>query len=259
MTTQPITRKRNHLMAKLAAILLLSFGLAKADRLDTTSYNFQLNGGGGGSAATLNLTTQIEIFCNDFNNDIYVPVSNYSANLTTFTAAGMAAGNTRFGAMDASGFKTISLTDTIAQNTINAANGLARYEMAAYLVSQYDLPGGNDAANNNLQMAIWELLDPISYPDPLNVNPSAQPAADLALAGDWYYGTTEAQREAYLQNYRIVSDATMTCPAAGCGANAPKVGGFQEQITRIPEVGSFSLLALGLIGIAFRARRRRVA
>lgn len=250
---------------RLAAILLFGFALAKADRLDTTSYNFQLNGGGGGASAVLDLQTQLEIYCNDFNNDIYVPHSNYSANLTTFTQAGLNAGNTRFGNMDASAFNSVTisdgdLNDATEQSTINGATALGRYQMAGYLASQYNLAGGNNAANNNIQMAIWQLLDPVSYTTtPLSINPSAQPTEALEMAADWYAGTTETARESYLQGYRIVSDATMTCPTAGCGADAPRVGGFQEQITRLPEPGSFSLLAIGLLGVALGARRRRAA
>jgi len=264
MTTQIFAGKYTYRAARLAAVLLISFAVAKADRLDTTSYNFQLNGGGGGASATLDLSTQLEIYCNDFNNDIYVPHSNYSADLTTFTAAGLAAGDTRFGNMDASAFKSVTISDgdpaqdAIEQSTINNAAALGRYQMAAYLVSQYNLAGGNDAANNNIQMAIWELLDPASYTaNPMSLNSSAHPTEALEMAADWYHGTTEDQREAYLQDFRIVSDASMTCPASGCGADAPMVGGFQEQITHLPEPGSFGLLALGLIGVALGARRRR--
>ena len=255
-------------VGRLAAILLFAFGLANADQLDTKSYNFQLNGGGGGASAMLDLTKQLEIYCNDFSNDIYVPHSNYSANLTTFTAAGLAAGNTRFGNMDASAFNSVtindgdSVNDATEQSTINGASALGRYQMAGYLVSQYNLAGGNNAFNNNIQMAIWELLDPASYTTaPMSLNPSAQPTEALEMAADWYQGTDETARETYLQNYRIVSDATMTCPTGGCVSNSllPMVGGFQEQIASLPEPGSFSLLAIGLIGIVWGARRRRAA
>jgi hypothetical protein len=58
----------------------------KASQLDTISYNFALAGGGGGSAATLDKTLNIEIFCVDFANEIVVPKANYSANLTSITA-----------------------------------------------------------------------------------------------------------------------------------------------------------------------------
>lgn len=267
MITQTSAGKHTRQVARLAAILLAAFGLAKADQLDTKSYNFQLNGGGGGASAVLDLQTQLEIYCNDFNNDIYVPHSNYSANLTTFTQAGLNAGNTRFGEMATSAFNAVTINDSdpsdaTEQSTINGATALGRYQMAGYLVSQYNLAGGNNAANNNIQMAIWELLDPVSYTTtPLSLNPSAHPTDALEMAADWYAGTNETARETYLQDYRIVSDATMTCPTGGCVSNssAPMVGGFQEQITYLPEPGSFSLLAIGLIGVSFAARRRRAA
>ena len=267
ITTQTIAGKHIHQVARLVAILLFAFGLAKADQLDTKSYNFQLIGGGGGASAVLDLHNQIEIFCNDFNNDIYVPHSNYSADLTTFTQAGLDAGDTRFGEMASNAFKSVTIDDSDSndateQSTINGATALGRYQMAGYLVSQYNVADGSNAANNNIQMAIWELLDPASYKtNPMSLNPSAQPTEALEMAADWYQATNETAREAYLQNYRIVSDATMTCPTGGCVSNSllPMVGGFQEQISAVPEPGSLSLLAIGAIGIALGARRRRAA
>jgi hypothetical protein len=262
--TQAVKRSRGFQLMPVAALVLMSFGVAKADRLDTTSYNFALNGGGGGSSALLNLTQAVEIYCNDFNNDIYVPHSNYLANLSTLTPLGITSGTTRFGAMDASGFKTITISDGDAndaaeQSTINGADAVGRYQMAAYLVSQYNLAGGNNASNNNIQMAIWQMLDPLGSPDPLALNSSAQPTDALEMAADWYMGTNEADRESYLQNYRIVSDARMTCPITGCGSDAPMVGGFQEQITHVPEASGYALLGLCLMGLAWFKRRGRAA
>ena len=48
--------------------------------LDTISYNFELAGGGGGATATLN-GVPVEIFCDDFANEINVPSDN-SADVT---------------------------------------------------------------------------------------------------------------------------------------------------------------------------------
>lgn len=53
--------------------------------LTPTSYNFQLAGGGGGAAATLN-GASVEIYCDNFADDIYVPSDN-SANVTTWERA----------------------------------------------------------------------------------------------------------------------------------------------------------------------------
>src|ERR1700722_9303561 len=62
---------------------------------DTTTYNFQLAGGGGGSQASLN-GAPVEIFCDDFANEIWVPSSN-SANVTVLNSGDL--DDTRFGAV----------------------------------------------------------------------------------------------------------------------------------------------------------------
>src|SRR5271170_6230519 len=72
--------------------------------LDTISYNFQLAGGGGGASATLN-GVPVEIYCDNFDDEIYVPDS-YSANVTTLsTNANLS--DTRFGGVSSTGWTTI--------------------------------------------------------------------------------------------------------------------------------------------------------
>lgn len=250
--------------ARLAVLAVLAVGMAKADRLDTISYNFQVDNGGGGVSALLNQTTPLEIYCNDFNNDIWVPQQNYSATVSTITPNTL--GATRFGRLNAADFQTVTFTDPDNDsdaNIINSANGYARYEMVAYLVSQYNFAGQGNAYNSGIQMAIWEIMDPLAYsssPSPSSYNPSANPSAAFEMAADWYasYGTNDLGRQAYLSNYRIVSDSTMVCAklsSGACNPDAPLVGGFQEQITSLPEPAAGLPLAFGLIAL-FAARRR---
>src|SRR5258707_11907239 len=194
-------------LANITILALACFSVLKASphQLDTISYNFALAGGGGGSAATLDKSQNIEIFCVDFANEIIVPKANYSANLTSITSGGFNATTTRFGSNTS--WRAINIVDDAADGgsddpadsaIINTANALGRYQMAAYLVSQYNRPAGNNTANNGIQTAIWQILSPGSYvAAPL----SADPSVALEQAAVWYNTTSVAARDSYLTDY----------------------------------------------------------
>ena len=235
------------------ALFLPVTASANPNRLDTISYNFQLSGGGGASSAELNLTQNIEIFCVDFANDIFVPHSQYSANLSTLTAGSLSL--TRFG--ENTNWRTVTIADDATDGgsddaadsaIINAAGSLGRYQMAAYLISLYQVGAGNTAFNNGIQTAIWEILDPSSY----SLAPfTADPSEALETAATWYKGTSSAARDLFLANYRVVSDSTMV----SCGGGT-LCGGFQEQITVVPEPrGGVWLLLAALAGCGFLFRK----
>jgi len=233
----------------LIAIVVLSFCAAASAGpvthvLDTNSYNFQLNGGGGGAQATLDKSQTIEIFCVDFANDIYVPAQNYSAYLTTITS-GSNLSYTRFGSVLPGDFTNVNLgADTTDASTINTASDLGRYQMAAYLVSQYNIPGGNNAANNGIQQAIWDVLDPNTFSQVYNTS------TDNAIEGaaKWYSSmggnSGSAALDTFLANYRIVSSTSMSACPSGTGLLC---GGFQEQITVVPEPRHVALMLMGLL------------
>ena len=249
--------QRVRLMSAISAFFFLTIAAsANPNRLDTVSYNFALGDGGGGSSALLNLTQSIEIFCVDFANTIIVPHNMYSANLSTITS-GSDLSLTRFGGNTS--WRTITIaddgtdggSDDAADSAIlNAAGALARYQMAAYLVSQYNLGAGNNAANNGIQSAIWAILDPSSF---ALAPVTADPSEALESAAGWFSSTTAAARDAFLANYRVVSDATMT----HCGApGTPLCLGFQEQITTVPEPRNVAWVLMGVLGLCAIAFRR---
>jgi len=235
----------------ITTVLLSICGVAGAATvtLDTNSYNFALNNGGGGAAATINKADNVEIFCVDFANDIYVPVQGYSAYLTTLTS-GSDLSDTRFGEVASSNWTQMntSFIDTTDANTINNATDLGRYQMAAFLVSNYNLAAGSNATNNGIQQAIWDILDPKSFTAVYN----SATDAEIEAAAQWYTSmggnTGSTALNSFLTNYRIVSSATMT----SCGAGLALCGGFQEQITVVPEPRHLALMLMGLllIGVA---------
>ena len=102
--------------------------------------------------------------------------------------------------------------------------------MAAYLVSLYNVSQGNNTANNQIQEAIWTIMDPAAEGpviDPSGVNPDSY----LEQAVSWYNSMSGNQTalNSFLSQFEIVSDPSMTGLGNGVG-----VGGFQEQIVMTP-------------------------
>jgi hypothetical protein len=201
----------------------------------------------------------VESFCDNFYNEIWTP-GTYSANVTTL-GTGANLSETRFGGVSPTAWTTIALSDgnSTLDNTDDeffndpkgstpeaGSTGLARYEMAAYLVSLYNQSQGASTANNQIQEAIWTLMDPAAegpVVDPSGVNPDS----DLEQAVSWYNSMsgTPAALNSFLSQFEIVSDPNMTF-SKGLG-----IGGFQEQIVMTPEprAGVGILFAFLLAGI----------
>src|SRR3984885_2338402 len=168
--------KRKSIFGMGCALLFMSLSASAGTvTLDVLSYTFPLAGGGGGASATLN-GTPVEIFCDDFANEIGLPSSN-SAYVTTL-GLGADLSETRFGAVSNAGGTAISglgSQDDAFFNTGNGSHVLARYEMVAYLVSLYNQAAGNTTADNQIQEAIWTIMDPKaegSVINPANVSAS---------------------------------------------------------------------------------------
>jgi hypothetical protein len=242
------------------AIIFAFFFLARSASagsvpLDVTSYNFQLAGGGGGAQATLN-GVPVEIFCDDFDNQIWVPSDN-SANVTTLGASAL--NQTRFGNVSPNQWTAIDLTGGGVASTddgfFNSGAGdtpSARYDMVAYLVSLYNVPSGYTTSNNQIQEAIWTLMDPTA--EGAAINPSGvNPTGYLEQAANWYVGG--GATNSFLGQFEVVSDSAMNVPLSGVGT-----GGFQEQIVfaPAPEPRGSTWMLIGLFGAAgFLLKRAR--
>ena len=176
----------------IAVLFLAVAAEANPAQFDTHSYNFALDGGGGGESGVLN-------FCDNFNNEINIG-QDYSANVSTLTT-GSDLGYTRFGSN--SSWSTISISDGDPNDAtdaaiLNDAGALARYQMAVFLVSQYQTNQGSNAYNNGIQAAIWDIFDPSSSPTAAN-----HANADKALeqAAEWY--SNPSSNKSFLSDFRI--------------------------------------------------------
>lgn len=251
------------------ALLLATLGASAGTvpvPLDVTSYNFALAGGGGGASATLN-GVPVQIYCDDFANEIDVPSSNL-ANVTML-GTGADLSDTRFGGVSSTSWTNITLNDgnstldtqddSFFNNPGSGSTALARYEMVAYLVSLYNPSLGGNTTNNQIQEAIWTIMDPAA--EGAVINPSGlSPDSYLEQAANWYMGMNKPGNQgalnSFLSQFEIVSSANMTF-SNGLGA-----GGYQEQIIMDPVVtpeprgGVWLLLSLLVVGFLGMRRIR---
>jgi hypothetical protein len=258
MTSNPI------LGASIAFLLATVGASANSVQVDvpldvSADYNFQLNGGGGGAEATLN-GANVEILCADYFDNISLSTP-YTADVTELgTSANLS--DTRFGGVSGSAwtqFTTLGATDDTFFNSGAGSTALARYAMAAYLVSLYNESAGGDAANNEIQDAIWSIMDPVA--DGAVYDGGYSGTSYIEQAATWYMGMDTpgnmATLNTFLSHYEIVSDASMTF------SNGLGIGGFQEQIidpptAPAPEPRGVAIAAIGLLGAgAFVLRKRR--
>ena len=126
--------------------------------------------------------------------------------------------------------------------------------MAAYLVSTYNVPAGNNSYNEGIQQAIWEILDPTTSN---NMLPQIADATNaLSAAATWYSGTSVGQRDAFLSNYEILSDPIM----GNCVNRLVCAASFQEQIVdptwNCPEPRGQALMMIGLLTLGWALRSR---
>ncbi len=83
--------------------------------------------------------------------------------------------------------------------------------MVAYLVSLYNVGQGNNTSNNQIQEAIWTILDPSA--EEAVIDPSGVNAASyMEQAVSWYTSMNgnQAALNSFLSNFEIVSDPNMT-------------------------------------------------
>jgi len=253
--------KSTSILGAACGLLLITLGAtAGTVPLNISNYNFALAGGGGGASATLN-GVPVQIYCDDFANEIYLPSSN-SANITTL-GTGANLSETRFGGVSSTGWTTITLSDgnsaldttddSFFNNPGSGSTALARYEMAAYLVSVYNPSLGGNTSNNQIQEAIWTIMDPKTTGaviDPSGVNPDTY----LEQAVTWYSSMNAPGQQGalntFLARFEIVSASNMSY-TSGLG-----VGGFQEQLVMTPEPrgGLWLLFFLMLSGFAVMRR-----
>jgi len=231
-------------------------------------------GGGFKSNLTTGLTTTTALmFCVDFSNDVSIPDTNVGVNISTLVDNSNIS-DTRFGSTPLT-FRSITYGNTTLANQLavddpsavtilNGASALQRYQMAAYLVSNYSfinnpLPtsnnyygGAGDQKDLGIQSAIWTILDAQgeNYVPPTGSQDGAIETW-LINAANWL----QSGDKSILSKFEIVSDSRIA------GSNNPLNTGIQEFLTMapttVPEPSFYGALAFGLGALLWRVRRDR--
>jgi hypothetical protein len=242
-------KRRLTFVVIFASFVLARGASATSVPLHVNTYDFPIAGGGGGEQATLD-GAQVEMYGDDFLNSITVN-QDYSANETQLsTSADLS--QTRFGGVASNAWTTIALTGTKAatyQSFFNNGAGtaaLARYEMIAYLISEYNLgQGKNSASNKQIQNAIWLLMDPSNQGAPPNAA-TVNSTSYLEGAADWYTSMNTLDNLDALN--AMLADFVIVSPSSGMTVrNGVYSGGFQEQIAILPTSNAQSFGAQDLV------------
>lgn len=218
------------------------------------------------------------LFCDDFSNDVTIPSQLVQVDITSIAAGVDFLNQTRFGAVTSWRPIQNSLPagDTLSQsvqNTIDDANSLQRYEMAAYLMSNYSFFGSglpssdnyySDANNTGIQSAIWDILNPTSdlYLPPAVAGQDGNVTTWLSNAANWLPTANSAQNRTLLSGFRVASDVAILQTSGG---QKTQVGiqefltfqGGSAQVQVVPEPGVYGLLSLALGAMFWAIRRER--
>jgi PEP-CTERM motif len=238
----------------VGGLLWLAFNLtAFGDILYITGYTQDVIDGGQFSANLGDPNQSFFIYCVDYRNDDGSAAVNLSSPDSSLPYGGLA--NTRYGTTPTANF-------AFYNSGPNALSAFDRYVIAGWLTTQYDFSSGVTTSDDQIQNAIWTLLN--------TSGTSAMPFWDQEGTGTWI-----EQAESWESN----AEAAGTLAAFGktvviytstdvAGNNdltqdaASRYGvGTQEMIdpqATVPEPSSVVLMGTALVAIAWFRRRFRV-
>lgn len=242
--------------AAVGGLLWLSFSAASASTLLNITGHPESVENGGQFSAFLGMTdTQnLNVYCVDDLNFIGVP-STTTVNVTDLANATEVYNFTRYGQTAATAAQiNASFPDAFSTNTvaIPAASGTAqdRYAMAAWLITQFKFSSGVTTADDQIQNAIWTLLDATGA----TYTNNGGIGTFITQAEAWLNAESPAALTAFENTVVIYSDvklASESDPARYSGT-AQEMIGFT---TTTPEPATFAMLGLGLVTVGLVRKR----
>lgn len=238
--------------AAVSGLLWLSFSaFAFGDTIYFTGQTENVENGGQFTADLASNPTQaFPTYCIDDLNDISItnPATGYPVNIVNLSNAASVYMYTRYG-QTAANTASINASFPVAFSpntvTVPASIGTAqdRYAMAAWLITQYNFSGGVTTADDQIQNAIWTLLDATGATYTSNGGVGTY----ITQAETWINGLNSTQLAAFESTVVVYSPTLVV----GVSDPARYTTGWQEQIgfTGTPEPATLAMLGAGLVTI----------
>jgi hypothetical protein len=198
----------------------------------------------------------ILVYCVDDLNNINVP-SATTVNVTDLANLTQVYDFTRYGQTAATSAQiNASFPVAFSTNTvvIPAAIGTAqdRYAMAAYLITLYNFSSGTTTADDQIQNAIWTLLDATGATYTANGGIGTY----ITQAETWINGQIAANTLTQFENTVAIYTNTNVAPQSDLTGryNTPtqEMIGF---VTSTPEPATLAMLGVGLVAIGLIRKR----
>jgi len=228
----------------VGGLLWLTFSAAAfGSTLYLTAYTQNVDDGGQFLANLGNPAQSFYTYCVDFQNlegsptTVNISTPNTSTADTSPNFDGLA--NTRYGAVPTSMFTY----DGTGPTAINSAE---RYVLAGWLTTQFNFSSGVTTADDEIQNAIWTLLNTTGTTANFPYGDGAGTGTYLTQALNFFNTTPTAALLQFESEIRIF---TATNVVTYNGANWSPVSGTQEMITVMstPEPATLAMIGTGLL------------